>query len=145
MEYSETYQVIIFVTFIVFIAYYVFSYMNGKKITPTIEGFDINTSLPGGTTNASSYSDAIKQLRESVYNQLYVTNNDSLNKQYIQVYNSNLANFKTMVNTVEAQIPLSINFDADQNTISENIIEKMKLLNTLSTGRKNLDTIVYTS
>jgi hypothetical protein len=145
MEYSETYQVIIFVTFIVFIAYYIFTYMDSKKTTPTIEGFDINPSLPGGTTNASSYSDAIKQLRENVYNQLYVTNNDSLNKQYIQVYNSNLANFKTMVNTVQAQIPLSINFDADQNTISENVVEQMKLLNTLSTGRKNLDTIVYTS
>jgi len=145
MEYSETYQVILFVTFVVFIAYYIFSYMNSKKTTQNlvVEGFENNPTLPGGTTNASNYSNAIKQMFQTVYNQLYVTNNNSLNQQYIQTYDSTLTNFKNMVNLVEAQIPLSIDFDTTQNTISENIIEQMKLLNTLSTGRKNLDTIVY--
>jgi hypothetical protein len=118
--------------------------MNRKKLS--VEGFSSSSSsssLLGGTTNAASYNNAINQLVRKVYNQLYVTNNNSLNQQYIQLYNSNLANFKSLIKTVQAQIPLSIDFDADPTAIGENVVEQMKLLNTLSTGLKNLDTVNY--
>jgi hypothetical protein len=150
MQYSETFQVIIFLSFICFLGYHLFAYMNDKKTQQQQqqkEGFDNNSSssssLPGGTTNAASYSNAIKELVQTIYNELYVPNNASLNQQYIQSYNTNLANFKTMVKTVQAHIPLSINFDADPSTINDNVIKQMKVLNTLSTGIQNLDRVNY--
>jgi hypothetical protein len=121
--------------------------MNDKSKSNRLEGFELNpstsTSLPGGTVNASNYKNEISQLAQTTKNQLFVNNNDVLNQQYVQLYNNSLKDFKTLVNLVQTQVPFSIDLDASKNTVNSNVIEKMKLLNTLSDGLKNLDKITY--
>ena len=145
MQYNETFQVIIFLIFLCLLGYYLFTYMNDKSKMQ--EGFELipstSSSLPGGTVNASKYKNEIGQLIQTTKKQLFVTNNDALNQQYVQMYNNNLGDFKTLVNLVQTQVPFSIDFDASKNIVNSNIIEKMKLLNTLSDGIKNLDKINY--
>jgi len=115
----------------------------------TLEGFDVNFvpsfsgHLQGGTVNASKYKKEISELAQSTKKQMFVSNNDALNQQYVQMYNNNLGDFKTLVNLVQTQVPFSIDLNASKNTVNSNIIEKMKLLNTLSDGLKNLDKIKY--